>query len=70
MWEGEQEVTATEDDVKAMRVHAMLANGMGGIDWTGLDLAVAMFGVRDVEALIERLLVLKLHKPEIPGQGE
>ena len=37
---------------------------MGGIDWTALPLAVAMYGVQDVEALIERLMIIKTHKPQ------
>ena len=43
----------------------MLSNGTGGIDWQGLPLAVEMFGVDDVEALIEGLLVVKTHKPDV-----
>jgi len=42
----------------------MLANGAGGVDWAGLPLACAVYGVRDVEALIQRVLVLKLHRTE------
>lgn len=41
----------------------MLSNGMGGLDWSGLDLAVGYFGVVDVRALIHRLLVIKSHEP-------
>lgn len=48
----------------ASQVQAMLANGMGGLDWASLPLACAYFGVRDVEGLIHRLLVLKMHKPD------
>jgi hypothetical protein len=43
----------------------MLSNGSGGIDWQGLPLAVEMYGVDDVEALIEGLLVVKTYKPEV-----
>ena len=43
----------------------MLANGMGGIDWAGLPLAAAYFGVRDVEGLLHRLYVILTHsKPD------
>ena len=45
----------------------MLANGMGGIDWSGLPLAVEMLGVSEVEALVHRLVIIKSHKPEKPG---
>lgn len=53
----------------AFQVFAMLANGMGGLDWAGLELAAEMFGASDREALMERLLVMKLHKPDLPGGG-
>jgi hypothetical protein len=43
----------------------MLSNGSGGIDWQGLPLAVEMFGIDDVEALIDGLLVVKTHKPDV-----
>lgn len=52
----------------AFGVYAMLANGMGGLDWSGLPIAAAYFGASDVEALVERLMVIKLHKPEVPGR--
>lgn len=51
----------------AVRAWNMLANGMGGIDWSGLPLVCALLGVRDVELLVERLLVIKTHRP--PTQG-
>lgn len=47
----------------ASNVYAMLANGMGGLDWAGLPLACAYHGVSDVEGLMQRLLVIKLHSP-------
>lgn len=40
----------------------MLQNGSGGIDWTGLPLAAEYFGVDNVEALIDGLLVVKAWK--------
>lgn len=45
-------------------MHALLANGMGGIDWAGLPLACAWLGVRDVDALLQRLLLIKTHDPK------
>lgn len=46
----------------------MLANGMGGLDWAGLPLAVELYGVRDVELLVHALLAIKTHQPpEVPG---
>lgn len=44
----------------------MLANGMGGIDWQGLPVACAYRGVRDVEMLIHRLLLIKAYRPAQP----
>lgn len=41
----------------------MLANGMGGLDWAGLPLACAVHGVSDIEALVQRLIVIKTHRP-------
>jgi len=50
-------------------VHAWnhLANGMGGIDWTGLELVAALFDVADdqLELLLHRLRVVKSYQP--PG---
>jgi len=40
-----------------------LSNGQGGFDWAGLPVVVALLGVRDVEALVNALLVIKLHRP-------
>jgi hypothetical protein len=37
---------------------------MGGFDWSGLELLVAKFGVADIDALIERLEVIKKHDPK------
>lgn len=52
----------------AFQVYGMLANGMGGLDWSQLDLAAATFGAVDREDLIERLLVIKTHRPDLPGE--
>jgi hypothetical protein len=41
----------------------MLANGQGGLDWSGLPYALALFGVREVEPLLHRLIVIKTWKP-------
>ena len=56
-------MAASEGDMEAFRVQRMLANGSGGIDWAGLPLACEMYGVRDVETLIQRLVVIKTHRP-------
>jgi hypothetical protein len=40
----------------------MLSNDQGGVDWSGLPLAVNLFCITDIEALINHLVVIKLHK--------
>lgn len=40
-----------------------MANGSGGMDFNGLPLVVEMLGVDDVEGLLERLYLIKTHKP-------
>lgn len=44
----------------ALAAYNLLANGMGGIDWAGLDVVVELLGIDDVEALIEALLCIRL----------
>jgi hypothetical protein len=41
----------------------LLATGTGAFDWAGLPIVCALLGVQDVELLIDRLMVIKLHKP-------
>lgn len=55
-----------EPTARAIRAWNLLANGMGGLDWTGLPYAVAHLGITDVPLLIEQLLVIKTHKPPDP----
>ena len=45
-------------------VFNILSTGMGGIDWSGLDTLVALYGIDDVEGLINRLILIKLHPPK------
>lgn len=61
MWEGEAAPVASADDHAAIRVHAMLSNGMGGYDWAGLPLMVEWIGVQDVEGLLARLHAIRQH---------
>lgn len=37
----------------------MLANGMGGLDWSGLLLAVEKYEVHNLDELIDRLVAVK-----------
>lgn len=50
-------------DLIAQRVSKLLANGTGGYDWSGLPLLVDWLGVTDVEGLLQRLAVIRTHKP-------
>jgi hypothetical protein len=36
---------------------------MGGLDWSGLEPLIALFGISDVEGLMHRLIVIKTHTP-------
>lgn len=49
---------------RAISCWNMLSNGMGGIDWNGFPLALARFGVDDLETLMDDLNVIKTHKPD------
>nr|WP_297526944.1 hypothetical protein [uncultured Roseateles sp.] len=54
-----------------MRVVRLLANGMGGLDWSGLPLIVAHVGVTDLQGLLDRVEVILQHRPpESAGDGD
>jgi hypothetical protein len=36
---------------------------MGGLDWSGLEIWVEKLGIEDVDGLIDRLRIIKLHTP-------
>lgn len=60
---------ASVDDIAASRAYALLANGMSGLDWTGLPLVAEMLGVTDLEMFLHRLTVIKLHRPGATEEG-
>ena len=62
-YEGETPPQACPADHLAIRVHNLLANGTGGLDWAALPLVASWLGVVDVDALLARLEVIKLHRP-------
>ena len=66
-YEGEARPVANDHEQLAFKVHAMLRNGQGGIDWSGFDLATQWLGVEDVDMLIHRLLVINLYRR--PDEG-
>lgn len=51
-------------DRAAIAVFNMVSNGMGGIDWGAVPFACDYLGVEDVDVIVERLLVIKSHKPK------
>lgn len=51
-----------ELDRMALRIHNLLSNGTGGIDWAGVPLWVELLGVRDVEGLLLRLETIVIHR--------
>lgn len=58
----------TDTNALAIRVWNALANGMGGLDWSGLDFHCQLLGVQDVEALVDALLDIKTHRPRKLGE--
>jgi hypothetical protein len=56
--------------VIAFEAWGLLSNGMGGLDWSGLEAVVALLGIADVEGLINRLKTIKLHRPPTVDQEE
>ena len=65
---GEPDAEPDHGDLVALQAWNLLATGMGGFDWQGLPLVVALLGVQDIELLLHRLQVIKTHKP--PKGGE
>lgn len=55
----------TAENELAWKAWNLLSNGMGAIDWAGLDVVVELLGIEDVEALIEALLCIRLR----PSRG-
>ena len=49
--------------MQAIQCWNLMQNGMGGCDWAALPMACELYEVDDVEAVIERLLIIKNHKP-------
>ena len=48
----------------AIKVWNALSTPQGGIDWAGLELITALLGIEDIEALVNRLLIIKTHTPK------
>lgn len=58
---GEQPDFDPEDDF-AIAAFNLLSNGMGGIDWSGLEIVAVKLGIDDIEGLIDRLHIIRTHK--------
>ena len=54
----------------AIRAWALLANGMGAIDWAGLAVVVELLGITDVEQLIGRLQTIKTYRRRQRGEPD
>lgn len=54
----------------AIRAWALLANGMGAIDWAGLAVVVELLGITDVESLIGRLQTIKTYRRRQRGEPD
>ena len=48
-------------------MHNLLATGTGGLDWAGLPAVAEWLGVTDLDGLLTRLEVIKMHRPDIPS---
>lgn len=62
-FEGETKPLPAADEAIAIRAWNLLATGSGGIDWSGLPVVAELLGVEDVEGLLTRLEVIRMHKP-------
>ena len=62
MLEGEGPEFTHEDDM-ALIAFNFVSNGMGGIDFSGIELIAAKLGIEDIDGLLDRLLTIKTHRP-------
>lgn len=56
-------------DSAAIRCWNFLATGQGGIDLSRLELAMEWLGITDVDGLMQRLYVIRTHRPPPPSQA-
>lgn len=61
---------ATAFDNLAIRAWNMLADSMGGINLSGLFAVAEWLGIEDTDGLLDRLYVIKLHKPSGQDHGD
>lgn len=48
----------------------MMQNGMGGLDWSALPLAIEYFEIDDVDDLLFRLMTIKAYRPPEPDTAK
>ena len=58
-YEGETPPEPDEQDDLAIRAWGYLHDRAGGINWSGLEYVVAHLGITDLQALMDRLIVIK-----------
>jgi hypothetical protein len=68
-YEGESPPQRTEEDDQAIRAWNLMSDGNGGVRWDALDLAVQMYDVADVPGLVQRLVIIKTHRPPEKPDG-
>lgn len=52
----------THASLQSVRVWNMLTDGQGGVNWSGLEVACALFGVDNIEQVLHNLCTIKTHK--------
>jgi hypothetical protein len=60
---GEEPQPVSAANAYAIHVWNLLADRNGSFDWGGLPFVAELLGIADVEALVDALLVIKLHRP-------
>jgi hypothetical protein len=63
-YEGEEPEPPTPASLVAWKAWLMLSNGMGALDWAGVEPVADLLGVpdSDFELFIDRLLLIKLYR--------
>lgn len=67
--QGDTPPACSREDLQALEVWRLVSNGMGGMDAGWLPYAVALHEVEDIEGLLRRLTVIKLHRPNRQGDS-
>lgn len=67
--EGVDPPEPNDEERQAVQAWNLMADRNGHIDWSALPIARALYGITDEAGLVERLLVIKLHRtPDRPGE--